>query len=70
MTVRKGVLKAFTAGTYLADVLLDGSLSNKLTSVPTSRAIASGDMTAGRFVAVLQLDPANPSDHVIIAVWT
>jgi hypothetical protein len=70
MTIRKGVLKAFNAGTFKADVQLDGSLNTRITSVPTSRAIASGDMTAGRFVAVLALDEANPDDCVVIAVWT
>jgi hypothetical protein len=30
----------------------------------------SGDMTAGRNVAVLFIDPSNFSDAVVIAVWT
>jgi hypothetical protein len=51
-------------------VQLIGSLSVWLDNVPASRAIASGDMIAGRTVAVLFIDPSNFSDAVVIAVWT
>ncbi len=37
---------------------------------PTNRGIPSGEMSAGRKVAVAALDDANPSDMVIVAVWT
>ena len=68
--IRKGILKAFDSGTFLASVQLIGSLSVYLDNVPTSRAIASGDMVTGRNVAVLFLDPSNFLDAVVIAVWT
>jgi hypothetical protein len=68
--IKKGILKAFDSGTFLASVQLIGSLSVWLDNVPTSRAIASGDMIAGRNVAILFLDPSNFSDAVVIAVWT
>ena len=68
--IKKGILKSFDSGTFLASVQISGSLSVWLDNVPTSRAIASGDMIAGRNVAVLFLDPSNFSDAVIIAVWT
>jgi hypothetical protein len=67
--IKKGILKAFDSDTFLASVQLIGSLSVWLDNVPTSRAIASGDMVAGRNVAVLFIDPSNFSDAVIIAVW-
>ncbi|HXH21952.1 MAG TPA: hypothetical protein VNN10_07970 [Dehalococcoidia bacterium] len=70
MTIRRGILKSFNSMTYRADIQVDGSLNTRITGVPTSRAIASGDMTAGRFVALLALDEANPDDAVVIAVWT
>jgi hypothetical protein len=69
MEIRRGILKAFNSGTYLADVQIIGSLATYLTSVPTSRDIASGDMVAGRNVAILFFDPSNPTDAVITAVW-
>lgn len=68
--IRKGILKAFNSGTYLASVQLIGSLSVWLDNVPTSRAIASADMVTDRNVAVLFNDSGNPSDCVVIAVWT
>jgi hypothetical protein len=68
--IRKGILKAFDAGTFLASVQLIGSLSVYLNNIPTSRAIASGDMVTGRNVAVLFIDPSNFSDAVVVAVWT
>ena len=68
--IKKGILKAFVSGTYLASVQIVGSLSVYLDNVPTSRAIPSADMVTERKVAVLFLDPSNFSDAVIIAVWT
>jgi hypothetical protein len=50
-------------------VQLIGSLSVYLDNVPTSRAIATAEMTVGRNVAVLFIDPSNFSDAVVIAVW-
>ena len=68
--IKKGVLKSFNSDTYLATVKIAGSLSVWLDNVPTSRAVASGDMVSGRKVAVLFHDAGNPSDCVVIAVWT
>lgn len=68
--IRKGTLKAFDSATWTATVQITGSLSVWLDSVPVNRAIASGDMIAGRAVAVLFLDPGSPSDTVVLAVWT
>jgi hypothetical protein len=67
--IRPGILRDFNAGSYLAAVQLTGSLPTFLGSVPVSRAIASGDMTAGRAVAVAFFDPSNPRDAVVFAVW-
>jgi hypothetical protein len=68
--IRKGVLKSFDAGTYKATVQIIGSLSVWLSDIPTTRGIASDDMVAGRYVAVLTPDPGQPGDSVVIAVWT
>lgn len=68
--VKKGVLKAFDSGTYTATVQIAGSLSVWLDDVPVSRGIATGEMVTGRNVAVIFLDPGNPSDAVVVAVWT
>jgi len=68
--IKIGILKSFNETTYLATVQIAGSLSVWLEDIPTSRAIASGDMVTGRNVAVLFIDPNNFSDAVVIAVWS
>jgi hypothetical protein len=68
--IKKGTLKSFDSGTYLATVQIAGSLSVWLESIPTSRAIPTAEMVSGRNVAVLFVDAGNPSDCVVIAVWT
>ena len=68
--MRRGILQAFDSGSYLATVAMAGSFSVWLEDVPVSRAIATGEMIAGRNVAVLLFDASNPDDAVICAVWT
>ena len=68
--IKKGILKAFDSGTYTATVQVQGSLSVWLDDVPVSRGIPTGEMITGRNVAVLFLDPGNPDDAVVVAVWT
>jgi hypothetical protein len=68
--IKKGILKSFDSNTYFATVQIAGSLSVWLENIPTSRAIATSEMTSGRNVAVLFHDAGNPSDCVVIAVWT
>ena len=68
--IKKGTLKSFDSGIYLATVQIAGSLSVWLENIPTSRAIPSSEMTTGRNVAVLFHDAGNPTDCVVIAVWT
>jgi hypothetical protein len=65
-----GTLRAFTAGTYLARVTLAGSLQMSLDNVPTSRAIPSAEMVAGRKVLLVLLDETKATDAVVLAVWT
>ena len=69
MTI-KGVLKAFTSGTYTATVQIQGSLSVWLEDVPVSRGLPTAEMVIGRNVTVVFLDPGNPDDAVVVAVWT
>jgi len=63
-------LKAFDSGTYTATVQIAGSLSVWLEDVPVSRCLEIEDMVTGRNVAVLFIDPGNPADAVVVAVWT
>ncbi len=65
-----GILKAWNASTYTADVLLDGDTGNFLAGVPVARNIATAEMTSGRSVALILWDPANIADALVYAVWT
>ena len=67
--IKKGIIKAWDSTNWQADIQIVGSLSVWLKSVPVNRGIASGDMVVGRSVAVVFLDPGNPIDAVVVAVW-
>ncbi len=66
--VKKGILKAFDAGTYTATIQLDGSLATYLTGIPVSRAIPAAEMLTGRTVALLLFSPDNPDDVIVAGV--
>ena len=68
--IKKGILKAFNSGTFLASVQIVGSLHVWLDNVPTSRGIPITEMVTGRYVAVLFTTPSNFSDATLIAIWT
>lgn len=68
-TLYVGTLRAFDSGTFLARVTLKGSLQMSLSSVPVSRAIASGDMIAGREVTVAIFDETKATDARVIGVY-
>ncbi len=67
--MRKGILKSFNSGAYIATVQIIGSLA-LWEDIPTSRGIASAEMVAGRKLVIAQLDPANPNDQVVVGVYT
>ena len=67
--IKKAILKSFNSGTYKASVQILGSLSVWLEGIPVSTAISAADMVIGRSVALLLLDPSNPNDCVLTAVW-
>jgi hypothetical protein len=70
MEIRRGILRAFDSGSYTATVEIAGSIAVWLAGVPVARNIASGELVAGRNVAVVLFDPANPNASVLTAVWT
>ncbi|MBF6606796.1 MAG: hypothetical protein IVW53_14605 [Chloroflexi bacterium] len=65
-----GIIKAWDSTTWTATVQLTGSLTLWLRNIATSRGIPSAEMVVGRKVAVLLFEPTNPTDAVIIAVYT
>ncbi len=68
--IMPATLKSFNSGTYKARITLTGSLQMSLDNVPVSRAIPSGEMVAGRKVALVLLDETKATDAVVVAVWT
>ena len=70
MTIRRGVVKGFDSGSYRATVQVAGSLSVWLENVPVARNIPAIEMVAGRNCALIFFDDANPSDGVLVAVYT
>jgi hypothetical protein len=67
--IKKGILKAWHVGTYTADVQIIGSFGVWLMGIPVTRGIEAAAMVVGRTVAVCFLDPGNPEDAVVTAVW-
>jgi hypothetical protein len=67
--MKRGILRAFNAGTYRAEVSIAGSLSTTLTNVPVARNIATSAMVAGRHAAIIFFDVTDPTDAVLCAVW-
>ena len=70
MEIHKGTVKSFDSAIYKATVQVAGSLSTWLSGVPVARNIAAAEMTAGRSCAILFFDASNPSDAVVIGVYT
>ena len=67
--IKKGVVKAFNAGSHTATVQIAGSLSVWLEDVKVARNIPASEMSAGRSCAVLFFDGANHRDAAVIAVY-
>jgi hypothetical protein len=65
----RGILRAFDSGTYLATVQFSGSIATTVAGIPVSRAIASGEMTTGRIVAVALFNAGNPADSMVVGVY-
>ena len=69
-TIKKGIIKAFDSGTYIATVQIAGSLSVWLEGIPVSRGIPTEQVVVGRKCTVIFADESNPDDAVVTAVYT
>ncbi len=70
MSMRKGVLKSFNSGDYIATVRLAGSYKVYLEDVAVARNIPAAEMTVGRKVAIVFFDEHNTKEAVVVAVYT
>lgn len=71
MELRRGTVRSFHSSSFTADVQLDGSVPTWLTGARISRAIPSSEMLAGRScIVAFASDPSDPTEAVVIAVYT
>jgi len=70
MKLRKGELRSFNSGNYMATVRLAGSYKVYLEDVAVARNLPSAEMVTGRKVAVVFFDEHNPKEAVVVAVYT
>ncbi len=70
MSLKRGILKSFSSGSYTATVQLSGSSKSCLEGIAVARNLPSGEMVAGRQVAVAFFSEHNPAEAVVIAVYT
>lgn len=69
MTVlKRGVIKAYTAGTHKASVQVAGSLAVWLDNIPVATGIDAAEVIAGRECGVLFFTDDNPDDAVVVTV--
>lgn len=69
MALYRGTLESFDSGTYRATVRLDGGPGGVWTDVRCVR-LASGEFVVGRRVVLDTGDHGQPSDAVVVAVFT
>lgn len=71
MELRRGTVRGFYSASFTADIQLDGSVPTWLTGARISRAIPSLELLAGRScIVAFASDPSDPTEAVIIAVYT
>ncbi len=67
-TLKRGIIKSYTASTHKAAVQIAGSLSVWLADIPIATDIAPAEVLAGRECAVLLFTDDNPSDAVVLTI--
>jgi hypothetical protein len=67
--VKHGHIRAYDSGTHKATVQYTESLGQHVAGVPVCQSIAASAVVVGRQCVVVEFDPANPADAVIIAIY-
>ena len=70
MSVKKGILKSFSSGSYTATVQLSGSDRVYLEGIAVARNIPVAEMVVGRNLAVIFFDEYNSKEAVVAGVFT
>ncbi|OGO08261.1 MAG: hypothetical protein A2Y61_05625 [Chloroflexi bacterium RBG_13_60_13] len=66
--IRKGIIRAYTAGTHKAHVQIVGSPPTLITGVRVATDIPAADVVVTRQCTVLFLDPSNQDDAVVLTI--
>lgn len=69
MDIRRGMIRAFDSGTYLADVQIVGSMATMLSGVPVAKHIGADLLTSGSKCGVLFFDETNPADACVVFIY-
>jgi len=69
MDIRRGIIRAFDSGTYLADVQIVGSMATMLTGVPVAKQIETDLLMSGSKCGVLFFDETNPCDACVLFIY-
>lgn len=67
---KRGLIQKIYKETYSADVLLVEAGQSFIKHVPISRAVPSKSLTVGSRCLLMTMDPTNPQDTVVTAVYS
>ncbi len=70
MRLRKAILRSFNSSNYTATIQIASSLKVYLEDVTVARNLPTGEMIAGRKVAVIFFDEHSAKEAVVVAVYT
>jgi hypothetical protein len=68
--IRFGVVRGFDKDTYLADIELEGYVSTYVSNIPVAYHVREDLLTDGTKCVVLFLDELNPSNAVLLALFS
>jgi len=67
--VKHGRIRAYDGATHTATVQYTESLGQHVAGVPVCQSIEAAAVVVGRQCVVVEFDPSNPADAVIIAIY-
>jgi len=67
--MKHGRIRAYDGATHTATVQYTESLGQHVAGVAVCAGIVAVDVVVGRQCVVVEFDPANPADAVIVAIY-
>ena len=68
--ITKAVIVSYDSGTHTVVVQPVGSLGTFWKDIPMAITFPGSDCAAGNYCAVASFNDSNPTDAVVVAVWT